>query len=62
MKKVSESLRIPTLCITFAAEIEQNVSKFEDNMTHCKLQASGGNTQGFTSRNMNTTLAAWAWW
>ena len=40
MKKVSESLRIPTLCITFAAEIEQNVSKFEDNMTHCKLQAS----------------------
>ena len=40
MKKVSKSLRIPTLCITFAAEIEQNVSKFEDNMTHCKLQAS----------------------
>ena len=40
MKKVSESLRIPTICITFAAENEQNVSKFEDNMTHCKLQAS----------------------
>ena len=40
MKKVSESLRIPTICITFAVEIEQNVSKFEDNMTHCKLQAS----------------------
>jgi glutamate synthase (NADPH/NADH) large chain len=33
-------LHIPTFCVTFAAENEQNVSKFEDNMTHCKLQAS----------------------
>ena len=39
-EKVSNLLYVQTICITFAVEIVQKVSKSKDNMTKCKLQTS----------------------
>ena len=39
-EKVSNLLYVQTICIIFAAEIVQKVSKSKDNMTNCKLQTS----------------------